>query len=83
MKILMKQRALSLDDKATRRTDILSAARRLFLEDSRQLPSAARIAQAAGLAKGTVYLYFRTKEEIFISLLEEDFTGLLQTVHAS
>ena len=79
----MKQRALSLDDKATRRTDILNAARQLFLEDSRQLPSAARIAQTAGLAKGTVYLYFRTKEEIFISLLEEDFTGLLQTVHAS
>jgi AcrR family transcriptional regulator len=79
----MKQRALSLDDKAIRRTDILNAARQLFLEDSRQLPSAARIAQAAGLAKGTVYLYFRTKEEIFISLLEEDFSGLLQTVYTS
>lgn len=77
----MAQRALASEDKAARRADILAAARRLFLEDSRQLPSAARIAEAAGLAKGTVYLYFRTKEEIFVALLAEDFAELLQEVH--
>lgn len=77
-----KARAIGSDDKAARRADILAAARQLFLEDSRQLPSAARIAEAASLAKGTVYLYFRTKEEIFIALLAEDFAGLLAEVHS-
>ncbi len=76
----MLQRAIDTEDKAQRRADILSAARKLFLEDSRQLPSAARIAAASGLAKGTVYLYFRTKEEIFVALLTEDFAGVLNAV---
>ena len=39
------------------------------------------IAHAAGLAKGTVYLYFRTKEEIFMALLREDWAGLIEQVH--
>lgn len=77
---LLKSRAVDGQDKAARRADILAAARALFIEDGRQLPSAAQIAQAAGLAKGTVYLYFKTKEEIFVALLAEDFAGLLQAV---
>ncbi len=76
----MTQRAFSADDKAARRSAILQVARALFVQDGRQLPSAAAIASAAGLAKGTVYLYFRTKEEIFVSLLAEDFAGLLHEV---
>lgn len=76
----MKQRALSDDDKALRRNAILAAARELFVRDSHQLPSAAQIAQASGLAKGTVYLYFRTKEEIFVALLAQEFDGLLRRI---
>jgi TetR/AcrR family transcriptional regulator len=78
----MCARAIDSEDKAARRAEILSAARRLFLHDSRQLPSVAQIATEAGLAKGTVYLYFQTKEEIFFALLNEYFAGLLQAVHA-
>jgi AcrR family transcriptional regulator len=66
--------------KLARRMDILQAARVLFLQDPHQLPSAARIAQEAGLAKGTVYLYFRTKEEIFLALLGEEFLGVLTEI---
>lgn len=77
----MKQRATDDTEKAARRSAILDAARTLYLEDSRQLPSAARIAQQVGLAKGTLYLYFRTKEEIFLALLAEEFSALLQLVH--
>lgn len=63
-----------------RRNDILQAARTLFLQDPHQLPSAARIAQASGLAKGTVYLYFSTKEEIFLALLGAEFDGLMRHI---
>lgn len=76
----MAQRALDSDDKQARRDAILAAARGLFLVDSHQLPSAAQIASAAGLAKGTVYLYFRTKEEIFVALLANEMMGLLDEV---
>lgn len=78
----MITRANDEQAKLTRRKDILLAARRLFLADPHQLPSAAAIAQKSGLAKGTVYLYFRTKEEIFLALLEEEFAGLLGGIQA-
>jgi len=73
---LRPKRALDDANKAARRAAILDEARRLFREDSRQLPSVASIAQACGLAKGTMYLYFRSREEIFISLLGDEFRGL-------
>ena len=68
------------EDKAARRANILAAARALYRQNSYQLPAVAQIATASGLAKGTVYLYFRTKEEIFVALLAEDFSGLLKEV---
>ncbi|MBI5959619.1 MAG: TetR family transcriptional regulator, partial [Chloroflexi bacterium] len=40
------------------------------------------IAAAAGLAKGTVYLYFRTKEELFLAVLEQQLGAWLDVVNA-
>jgi AcrR family transcriptional regulator len=71
----MARTALSADDKESRRQTLLAAAHRLYRE-RHALPPVADIAAAAGLAKGTVYLYFRTKEEIFVALLEDSFTHL-------
>lgn len=77
----MVRHAIDASDKAARRQAILAAAGRLFLGAPDKLPSAAMIADAAGLAKGTVYLYFRTKEEIFMALLHEQRAQLLARVH--
>ncbi len=76
----MVTRAKDNEAKQARRTDILQAARRLFMLNPHQLPSASRIAEESGLAKGTIYLYFSTKEEIFLALLEEEFSLLLEEV---
>lgn len=65
----MAQHAIGSEEKQARREVILEAAKSLFHAGDGSLPAAAEIAAAAGLAKGTVYLYFRTKEEIFIALL--------------
>jgi AcrR family transcriptional regulator len=67
--------ALTNDERESRRQVLLEAAHRLYRERG-ALPPVADIAQAAGLAKGTVYLYFRTKEEIFVALLEDGFARL-------
>lgn len=76
----MTRRAFASEDKRARREAILEAARVLFVAGDGSLPSAARIADAAGLAKGTVYLYFRTKEEIFAALLLAGWSAVMAEV---
>jgi AcrR family transcriptional regulator len=62
-----KTRALRDEDKLERRRQILDAAEKLFRERPEALASMDDLADAAGVAKGTLYLYFPSKQ----SLLEE------------
>ncbi len=78
MKRSITPRAHASEDKAERRAAILTAASQLFDTTQGALPTAAQIASASGLAKGTVYLYFRTKEEIFASLLLEEWGAVMK-----
>jgi len=76
----MVRHAIASEDKRARRKIILAAAGTLFTSGDGSLPSAAQIASEAGLAKGTVYLYFQTKEEIFLALLLEGLLTLLNEI---
>jgi AcrR family transcriptional regulator len=62
------RRAIDAAEKLSRREAILDAAGHLVSQDPNHLPSVAQVAQAAGLAKGTMYLYFETKEAIYLAL---------------
>jgi AcrR family transcriptional regulator len=62
-----RQRAIDPDEKNARREAIIDAAARLFYR-SQQLPSVAEVAQEACLGKGTMYLYFQTREAIYLAL---------------
>ncbi|RMF15186.1 MAG: TetR/AcrR family transcriptional regulator [Gammaproteobacteria bacterium] len=75
-----RSRALDATEKAARRQAILDAAHRLLVSSPDTFPSVAQIAAAAGLAKGTVYLYFSTKEDILLTLLGAHYTRLLDTI---
>ena len=75
----MKQNAMTDAAKLQRRQDFIIAAHRLFLQQQR-LPAVADIAADTGLAKGTVYRYFRSKEEIFIALLQAEFATLFDAL---
>lgn len=66
----MKLRAIGTDDKEERSNAILDAAERLFVKHPHRMASVAEVAAAAGLAKGTVYLYFPGKEEMLLALHE-------------
>ncbi|MFT6557286.1 TetR/AcrR family transcriptional regulator [Sneathiella sp.] len=77
------KRATNERQKEARRDAILHAARSLFMEAGFFDVSMATIAKRAGLAKGTVYLYFKTKEEIFLALSTEEITVWLDRVDMS
>ncbi len=50
---------------------ILESAEKVFLEKGFYPAKIEEIAQNAGIAKGTVYIYFKDKESIYISLIEK------------
>lgn len=74
------KRANAPEEKAERRRSILRAAENCFLKNGHTLPSAAEVAKAAHVAKGTVYLYFQSKEEIYLALFQEKLTALLDSL---
>lgn len=55
-------------DKDEKRCDIALASIKLFCDKGIQQTSIAEIAQSAGVAKGTIYLYFKNKEEIVFTI---------------
>lgn len=57
--------------KAARRDEILAAARAVFAERGFRGTTIADIAERAGVALGTVYLYFDSKEEVFAALNDQ------------
>jgi len=63
-------------EKEQRRRAILKAARRIFFEKGLPAASMDEIAETAELSKGTLYLYFKSKEDLYVSLLEEGLTIL-------
>ena len=69
--IAIKRRARSAEQKAQRRQIVLQAAERYFLEVGYEAFSMAQLAKRAGLVKGTLYLYFETREELFLTLYEQ------------
>lgn len=76
----MVRHAMGIEDKEARNQHILATALELFLEDTRRLPAVDAIAAKSGLAKGTIYLYFESKEHLFSSLLAREWHGLLSIV---
>src|SRR6185312_10466188 len=61
---------LSADDSVKRR-QIIEGARAVFLAQGFDAASMNDIARKAGVSKGTLYVYFRNKEELFEAITEE------------
>lgn len=70
-------RARSADEKHQRREEILQAAERLWTSKAYADLSMNQVAREAQLAKGTLYLYFSTKEELFMALLNKQLLAVL------
>jgi AcrR family transcriptional regulator len=64
-------RATAPEEKEARRRHILTASEELMQTWSFTDITMDRIAERAGVAKGTLYLYFRTKEALFLRLYDQ------------
>ena len=53
----------------SKRAQILSGARTMFMEHGFASTSVEKIAKAAGVSKGTIYNYFASKEVLFVALV--------------
>jgi AcrR family transcriptional regulator len=61
----------------SRRAEILSAAKRLFLSEGYEHATIRKIAAAVGVSSGALYLYFPDKDAILRGIAEETFGALL------
>ncbi len=69
-------------ERLARRNQILKAARKLFFDKGFKSITIDHIARKAELSKGAVYLYFNSKEEIYIQILLADINKFSQKVNA-
>ncbi|HEV2715612.1 MAG TPA: TetR/AcrR family transcriptional regulator [Terriglobales bacterium] len=63
--------------KAELRADILAAAREIFVRDGYEAFTIRKLAKQIGFSPGNIYLYFKDKNAIFDSLVDESFADLL------
>ena len=70
-------------EKQRRRQEILQAARSEFFERGFHNPTVDDVAARAEVSKGTIYLYFESKEEILAHLLVEGLDHLLKDMQAA
>lgn len=79
----MRQRARKEEDKAARREAILAVASKALGRRQYASVTMAEIAEQCGLAKGTLYLYFDSKEELFLATLEVELAAWFDRLGAS
>jgi AcrR family transcriptional regulator len=66
--MIVRARATREEEKIERRNEILDAAEQLYGAQPDGLPSMDQLAKAAGVAKGTLYLYVPSKEQVLVEL---------------
>lgn len=63
-------------EKEHRREEILNAAQKTFFEKGLQSATMDEIAEAAELSKGTLYLYYSSKEDLYLAVMMRGFDVL-------
>jgi TetR/AcrR family transcriptional regulator len=56
-------------EKEHRKEEIIDAAQKIFFEKGLQAATMDEIAEAAELSKGTIYLYYKSKEDLYLSVV--------------
>ena len=59
-----------------RKGDIIKVTAKLFSQKSFHDVKMDEIAEELGIAKGTIYLYFKSKEKLYLEILEESYKAI-------
>jgi AcrR family transcriptional regulator len=78
-----RRRAVSDEDKSQRRDEIMAAAKEVFARQGFHDTTIADIAKQAGLAYGSIYWYFDSKNELFHALMAVEEAALRNHVAAA
>ena len=81
--VTRRRRAVSDEDKSQRRDQIMAAAKEVFARKGFHATTIADIAKGAGLAYGSVYWYFDSKDELFHALMAAEESALRNHVAAA
>ena len=66
-----------------RRREILRSAREVFAREGFQEATMEKIAQNAGISKGTIYLYFKNKTDLFFQAIDERLDEFISLIRNS
>lgn len=72
--------ASSAEEDSAKRRQIIDGAREVFLSRGFDAASMADIAKAAGVSKGTLYVYFKDKDELFAAIVRGECVGQAEGV---
>jgi AcrR family transcriptional regulator len=70
-------------EQPSKRERILAAALKLFAHEPYQAVTMDRVAEAAGVAKGTLYLYFPSKDALYLGILSDGLDGAYRMQQSS
>jgi AcrR family transcriptional regulator len=73
----------SAPPQTSKRDRIIEAALKLFANESYQAVTMDRVAESAGVAKGTLYLYFQSKEDLYLGILTDGMESMVRDYQAS
>ena len=65
----LKRKARRIQEKETRRREILQAAATVFKRNGFMKTSMKQVADESALAVGTLYRYYKSKEELFVAIV--------------
>jgi len=68
---------------SSKRERIIEAGLKLFANESYQAVTMDRVAEAASVAKGTLYLYFQSKEDLYLGILTDGMESMTRNYQAS
>jgi len=78
--MMAKRRRLPPEE---RKSEILEAAAELFAVRGYHATSVSDIIDTAGIARGTFYLYFQSKKDVFLELIESYFSGFAEVLESN
>ncbi|MCX3058721.1 TetR/AcrR family transcriptional regulator [Streptomyces beihaiensis] len=73
-----QQRARGTDRSVARRAELIAVGRKLFADSSYDALSMDDIARHAGVAKGLIYYYFKSKRGYYLAIIEESVGDLVE-----